>query len=105
MEYELFLDHGRWTQTGRGNGPKIWYDFSEDGTFTFNYDMRGNGDPTRERGTWTYLGNMSYDLNPEFTKDTRRISLSNDGAGRSFVSGTEYSSGSVIGRDLVYRKE
>jgi hypothetical protein len=103
MNYSSIV--GRWTQTGRGNGAKIWYDFNEDGTFTFNYDMRGNGDPTQERGIWTYLGNMSYDLNPEFTGDLRRILISNDGEGRSFVSGTEYSSGSGIGRDLVYRKE
>jgi hypothetical protein len=96
---------GRWKQTGRGNGAKIWYDFNRDGTFTFNYDMGGNRDPTQERGIWTYLGNMSYDLNPEFTGDLRRIFIFNDGESMSFVSGTEYSSGSGIGHDLVYRKE
>ena len=53
---------GRWDQTQRGNGAKIWYDFKPDGTFTFNYDMMGNRDNIQDRGSWAYLGNKTYML-------------------------------------------
>lgn len=99
---------GRWYQTGRGNGPKIWYEFIPDGTFTFNYDMRGNGDNMRNKGSWTYLGNKTYQMisnmsNEPDTHGNENITISQDG--KSFHSGTEYSSTSATGGDIVFAKE
>jgi hypothetical protein len=99
---------GLWDQTQRGNGAKIWYEFKRDGTFTFNYDMRGNGDNMRNTGSWTYLGNKTYQMisnmsNEPDTHGNENITISQDG--KSFHSGTEYSSTSATGRDIVFAKE
>jgi hypothetical protein len=98
---------GRWYQTGRGNGSKIWYEFKPDGTFTFNYDMMGNRDTMQNQGSWTYLGNNTYQLISSISKEpdthgNENITLQD---GKSFQSGTEYSSASTAGRDIVYAKE
>jgi hypothetical protein len=99
---------GRWFQTQRGNGAKIWYDFKKDGTFTFNYDMRGNKGDMRNMGSWVYLGNKTYHLisnvsNESNTHGNENITI-NQG-GKSFNSGIEYSSDSAVGREIVFAKE
>ncbi len=99
---------GQWYQTGRGNGAKIWYDFHPEGTFTFNYDMRGNRDSVMSRGRWAFLGNSTFQLVPDIpqepdTHGNENITISSDG--RSFHSGTEYQSGSVTRRDIVFEKD
>jgi hypothetical protein len=95
---------GRWDQTQRGNGAKIWYDFKTDGTFAFNYDMMGNRENIQDMGSWAYLGNKTYILISKVSggHEPVYISLYNDG--KSFNSGTQYSSDSVVGRELMYVK-
>jgi hypothetical protein len=99
---------GRWFQTQRGNGAKIWYDFKTDGTFTFNYDMRGNKGDMQNMGSWVYLGNKTYHLiskvsNVSNTHGNENITINQ--WGKSFNSGIEYSSDSEVGREIVFAKE
>ena len=98
---------GLWDRTGQGNGAKIWYDFKTDGTFTFNYDMRGNKGDVQDMGTWEYLGNTMYRLvsNVSNAGDPGRNRNITINQGRTFVSGTVFSSDSEVGRDIVYAKE
>ena len=96
---------GRWDQTQRENGAKIWYDFKTDGTFTFNYDMRGNGGDIQDMGSWVYLGNKTYDLISNVSGDHEHIYITLNQEAESFNSGIEYSSDSAVGRELVYAKE
>jgi hypothetical protein len=95
---------GRWDQTQRGNGAKIWYDFKTDGTFTFNYDMRGNRDNIQDRGSWTYLGNKTYMLISNVSSGHEPVYITVYNDGKSFNSGIQYSSASAAGRELVYVK-
>jgi hypothetical protein len=83
---------GRWYQTGRGNGAKIWYDFRPYGTFTFNYDMRGNRDNMQDGGGWTYLGNNTYDMISNRSADHNHTSVTINPRERTFKSGTLLSS-------------
>jgi hypothetical protein len=83
---------GSWDQAGRGNGARIWYDFKPEGTFTFNYDMRGNKDNMRDTGSWTYLGNNTWDLITSVSADHDHTYISLDPEGKSFKSGFVYSS-------------
>jgi len=83
---------GRWYQTGRGNGAKIWYDFRPDGTFTFNYDMMGNRDNMQDGGSWTYLGNNTYDMISNQSADHKHTSITINPWERTFKSGTLLSS-------------
>ena len=69
---------GLWDQTQRGNGAKIWYDFKTDGTYTLNYDMRGNGDKILDQGNWVYAGNRTYDLISNSWVDHRHIYMTID---------------------------
>jgi len=99
---------GSWYQTGRGNGAKIWYEFNPDGTFTFNYDMMGNGDNTRNKGSWTYLGNKTYEMVSSIshepnTHGNENITLIQEG--KSFQSGTEYSSPAAETRAILFAKK
>ncbi len=102
---------GLWYQTGRGNGAPIWYDFKADGTFTFNYDMRGNKDNVQERGSWEYLGDKMYQLTSNFSHDPAtagNAGFTLDPGGKTFISGTEYTqyaNGLTMSRELVYKKE
>ena len=95
---------GRWEETQRGNGAKIWYDFETDGTFTFNYDMMGNRDNIQDRGSWAYLGNKTFFLVSYVSEghEPAYITVHNDG--NSFNSGIQYSSRSAVGRELEYIK-
>lgn len=99
---------GRWYQAGRGNGAKIWYEFYPDGTFTFNYDMRGNSDNVMNRGTWFCLGNSTCQLvsgisdEPD-THGNEFITLNRDG--KSFISGNEYSMTTGTAKEIVFVKE
>lgn len=98
---------GRWYQTNRGNGAKIWYEFYPDGTFTFNYDMRGNGDNVMNRGTWICLGNATCQLVSGISDETdthgnEYISLNKDG--KSFISGNEYSLTTGTAKEIVFVK-
>ncbi|MFA5269082.1 MAG: hypothetical protein WC379_14030 [Methanoregula sp.] len=83
---------GRWYQTGRGNGAKIWYEFNPDGTFTFNYDMMGNSDNMQDKGSWTYLGNNTYDLISTISADHNHTSITINPKERTFNSGILLSS-------------
>ncbi len=99
---------GLWDQTQRGNGAKIWYDFKTDGTYTLNYDMRGNGDNFLDQGSWVYAGNSTYDLISNSWEDHRYIYLTINHDGRSFNSGSIQvvtNSGQNTTQDLVYAKE
>jgi hypothetical protein len=95
---------GRWDQTHRGNGAKIWYDFKTDGTFTFNYDMMGNRDNIQDTGSWAYLGNKTYILISKVPGGHEPVYITVYNDGKSFNSGTQYSSDSAVGRELVYVK-
>lgn len=99
---------GQWYQTGRGNGARIWYDFHPDGSFTFNYDMKGNRDSVMSKGRWAFLGNSTFQLVPDIpqepnTHGNENITLSSDG--KSFHSGTEYQSASAIVKDIIFEKD
>lgn len=83
---------GSWDRAGQGNGARIWYDFYNDGTFTFNYDMRGNRDNMQDRGSWTYRGNNSWELVSGVASDHGHSYISLDPGGKSFISGRVYSS-------------
>jgi len=83
---------GSWDQTDRGNGARIWYEFNADGSFTFNYDMMGNKDNMQDTGSWTYLGNNTWDLISSVSADHGHTYLSLDQGGKSFTSGLVYSS-------------
>ena len=99
---------GRWYQTGRGNGAKIWYEFYPDGTFTFNYDMRGNSNNVMNRGTWICFGNSTCQLvsgisdEPD-THGNECITLNQDG--KSFASGKDYSLTTGTAKEIVFVKE
>lgn len=93
---------GRWDQTQRGNGAKIWYDFKTDGTFTFNYDMMGNRDNIQDTGSWAYLGNKTYVLISHISGGHEPVYITINNDGKSFNSGIQYSSKSAVGRELVY---
>jgi hypothetical protein len=95
---------GRWDQTQRANGAKIWYDFKTDGTFTFNYDMMGNSDNIQDRGSWAYLGNKTYMLISNVSRSHEPVYITFYNDGKSFNSGIQYSSASAAGRELVYVK-
>ncbi len=98
---------GLWDQTQRGNGPKIWYDFTPDGTYMLNYDMKDNGD-ILDRGSWDYAGNRTYNLISNSWVDHRHISLSINNDGRTFNSGSVQVvtvSGQKNEQPLVYAKE
>jgi hypothetical protein len=95
---------GRWDQTGRGNGAKIWFAFTADGMYTYNYDMAGNGENIQDRGSWTYLGSMTYDLISNTYSDHRHMPVVIDHEGRSFIFGTEYRAGSSAGSDKVFAR-
>jgi hypothetical protein len=96
---------GRWYQTQRGNGAKIWYDFKTDGTFTFNYDMMGNREDIQDNGSWAYLGNKTYVLISNVSGDHEPVYISLHQEGKSFNSGIQHSSDSAVERELVYVKE
>jgi len=96
---------GRWDQTQRGNGAKIWYDFKTDGTFTFNYDMMGNKGDIQDMGSWEYLGNTTYVLISNISGNHEQIYITLNQETKSFNSGIQYSSDSAVGRELVYAKE
>ena len=96
---------GRWDQTQRGNGAKIWYDFKTDGTFTFNYDMMGNREDMQDKGSWAYLGNKTYILISNVSGGHEPVYITLYNNGKSFNSGIQYSSDSAVGRELVYVKE
>jgi hypothetical protein len=96
---------GRWDQTQRGNGPKIWYEFTPDGAYTYNYDMMGNKENIQDRGNWVYPGNKTYDLISNTYSDHRHISIVVDRVARSFSYGTEYSSGSDVGTKKIFSME
>jgi hypothetical protein len=96
---------GRWDQTERGNGPKIWYEFTANGTYTYNYDMMGNKENIQDRGNWAYSGNKTYDLISNTYSDHRHISLVVDQVGTTFRYGMEYSSGSEIGTEKIFMRE
>lgn len=83
---------GTWDQTQRGNGARIWYEFNTDGTFTFNYDMMGNRDNMQDKGSWTYLGNNTWNLVSNVSADHGHTYISLDQEGKSFKSGFIYSS-------------
>jgi hypothetical protein len=95
---------GRWDQTQRGNGEKIWYDFKPDGTFTFNYDMMGNRNNTQDRGSWAYLGNKTYRLISTVSRDHEPFYIIVYNDDKSFNSGIQYSSDSSAVRELVYAR-
>ena len=99
---------GRWYQTGQGNGAKIWYEFYPDGTFTFNYDMRGNGDNVMNGGTWHGLGNSTCQLVSSIsdepgTHGNEFITINQDG--KSFISGIEFSLPTGTANEIVFVKE
>jgi hypothetical protein len=104
---------GLWDRTGQGNGAKIWYDFKRDGTFTFNYDMMGNRDNMQDMGSWGYLGNKTYDLISNVSRDPGHTYITIDKEGKTFTSGIVYSMypginhsyESSYGRGIVYAKE
>ncbi|HZK30556.1 MAG TPA: hypothetical protein VFC43_04895 [Methanoregula sp.] len=96
---------GRWDQTQRGNGAKIWYDFKTDRTFTFNYDMMGNREDIQDKGSWAYLGNKTYILISNISGGHEPVYLTLYNDGKSFNSGIQYSSDLAVGRELVYVKE
>ena len=95
---------GRWEQTQRGNGAKIWYDFKTDGTFTFNYDMMGNRDNMQDMGSWAYLGNKTYVLISQVSGGHEPVYITFNNDGKSFNAGIQYSSNSAVGRELVYAR-
>jgi hypothetical protein len=95
---------GRWDQTGRGNAPKIWFEFTADGMYTYNYDMMGNKENIQDRGSWAYLGNGTYDLISNTYSDHRHIPVVIENDGRSFIFGTEYQAGSPAGSDKVFAR-
>ncbi len=95
---------GRWDQTQRGNGAKIWYDFKTDGTFTFNYDMMGNRDNMQDMGSWTYLGNKTYVMISQVSGGHEPVNITINNDGKSFNAGIQYSSDSAVGRELVYAR-
>jgi hypothetical protein len=95
---------GRWDQTQRGNGAKIWYDFKTDGTFTFNYDMMGNRDNMQDMGSWAYLGNKTWVLISQVSGGHEPVYITFNNDGKSFNAGIQYSSDSAVGRDLVYAR-
>jgi len=95
---------GRWDQTQRGNGAKIWYDFKTDGTFTFNYDMMGNRDNMQDLGSWAYLGNKTYVLISHISGGHEPVYITINNDGKSFNYGIQYSSDSAVGRELVYAR-
>lgn len=95
---------GRWDQTERGNGAKIWYDFKTDGSFTFNYDMMGNRDNMQDMGSWAYLGNKTYVLISHVSGGHEPVYITFNNDGKSFNAGIQYSSDSAVGRELVYAR-
>jgi hypothetical protein len=95
---------GRWEQTNRGNGAKIWYEFKEDGTYTFNYDMMGNRDNVQDRGSWAYRGNGTYDLVSNTAPDNRQESITLDPKAKTFKSGFQHSSDPAAEHELVYAR-
>ena len=105
---------GLWDQTQRGNGAKIWYYFKTDGTYTLNYDMKGNGDNILDQGNWFYAGNSTYDLISNSWDDHRHIYITVNNDRRSFnsgsvqevtVSGQSGTQNPPIEKVLVYVKE
>jgi hypothetical protein len=100
--YSLLV--GRWDQTQRGNGAKIWYDFKADGTFTFNYDMMGNRDNIQDMGSWAYLGNKTWVLVSHVSGGHEPVYITLNNDGKSFNAGIQYSSDSAVGRELVYAR-
>ncbi len=95
---------GRWDQTQRGNGAKIWYDFKTDGTFTFSYDMMGNRDNVQDTGSWAYLGNKTWVLISQVSVSHEPVYITFNNDGKSFNAGIQYSSNSAVGRELVYAR-
>lgn len=95
---------GRWDQTNRGNGAKIWYEFKWDGTYTFNYDMMGNRDNVQDRGSWVYRGNRTYDLVSNTAPDHRLESITLDPQAKTFKSGFQHSSDPAAEHELVYAR-
>jgi hypothetical protein len=83
---------GLWDRSRQGNGAKIWYDFNKDGSFTFNYDMMRNRDDVQDRGSWTYLGNNTWELISNVSAEHKRTRITLDRGSKSFRSGSEYSS-------------
>jgi hypothetical protein len=96
---------GPWDQSRRGNGPRIWFEFTPDGAYTYNYDMMGNRENVQDRGSWTYRGNGTYDLISNTYPDHRHISIVIDQVAGSFDYGVEYSSGSGTGTAKVFARE
>jgi hypothetical protein len=95
---------GRWDQTGRGNAPEIWFEFTADGMYTYNYDMMGNKENIQDRGSWVYLGNMTYDLISNIRSDHRHMPVVIDHEGKSFIFGAEYRAGSSAGIDKIFAR-
>ena len=96
---------GLWDRTAQGNAAKIWYDFRTDGSFTFNYDMRGNRDTMQDRGSWEYMGNNTYLLISGISAEHRHTNITINPDGKTFDSGTVFSSDSGAGQAIVYAKE
>lgn len=95
---------GRWDQTERGNGPKIWFEFTSGGAYTYNYDMMGNKENIQDRGSWVYLGNRTYNLISNTYSDHRHISIVLNQETKSFNFGAEYSFESAVGNEKVFAR-
>jgi hypothetical protein len=67
--------------------------------------MRGNAGNVQDTGTWVYLGNTTYDLISYSSGDRNHTYITLDESGKSFSSGTLYSSGSAVGQERVFKKE
>jgi hypothetical protein len=100
--YSLIVGH--WDLTQRGNAPKIWFEFTTDGTYTYNYDMMGNKENVQDRGNWVYRGNNTYDLISNSFSDHRHISILLDPTAKLFSYRTEYSAGSAVGTEKIFAK-
>ena len=83
---------GLWDRAGQGNGAKIWYEFTADGKFTFNYAMSDNRDSLQDKGSWAYLGNYTYDLISNVSADHQHTNITLNKEERLFRSGIVYSS-------------
>ena len=87
-----------------GNAPKIWYEFTSEGMYTYNYDMMGNKENIQDRGSWAYRGNRTYDLISDTYSDHRHFTIVLDQEAKSFIFGAEYSSGSAVVIQKVFAR-
>lgn len=66
--------------------------------------MMGNRDDIQDIGSWAYLGNKTYILISKVSGGHEPVYITIYNDGKSFNSGTQYSSDSAVGRELVYVK-